>query len=81
MVLRPAGRQIELGNFPVNIAVHPAGRFAAVLHSGYGKHEVAVVDLSQEKVVSRAPVRESFYGMHLLARWPRSLLQRGGGKR
>jgi DNA-binding beta-propeller fold protein YncE len=61
--LRPAGRQIELGNFPVNIAVHPAGRFAAVLHSGHGRHEIAVVDLNQEKVVSRAPVRESFYGI------------------
>src|SRR5690242_5732750 len=32
--LNPAGRQVELGDFPVNIAVHPAGRFAAVLHTG-----------------------------------------------
>ena len=61
--LRPAGRQIELGDFPVNIALHPAGRFAAVLHSGHGRHEIVVVDLSQEKVVSRAPVQESFYGI------------------
>lgn len=61
--LRPAGRQIELGDFPVNIALHPAGRFAAVLHCGHGRHEIVVVDLNGEKVVWRAPVRESFYGM------------------
>src|SRR5664279_3430875 len=29
--LRPAGKQVELGDFPINVAVHPDGRFAAVL--------------------------------------------------
>ena len=29
--LKPAGRQIEVGDFPVNIAIHPTGQFAAVL--------------------------------------------------
>ena len=61
--LRPAGRQIELGDFPVNIALHPAGRYAAVLHSGHGRHEVVLVDLNREKVVARAPVQEAFYGV------------------
>ena len=51
--LRPAGKQVELGDFPVNVAVHPDGRFAAVLHSGYGAHQILVVDLSSAKVVSR----------------------------
>ncbi len=27
--LRPAGQQIELGDFPVNIAMHPKSRYAA----------------------------------------------------
>ena len=26
--LRPAGRQTELGDFPVNIALHPSGQWA-----------------------------------------------------
>src|ERR1700719_2706077 len=34
--LRPAGRQIELGDFPVNMALHPSGRWLAILHAGYG---------------------------------------------
>ncbi len=76
--LRPAGRQVELGDFPVNIAVHPGGRFAAVLHSGYGKHEILVVDLKTGKVVSRAPLHESFYGLQFSADG-RHLYCSGGG--
>src|SRR5262250_1420565 len=49
--LRPAGKQIELRDFPVNVAVHPGGRFAAVLHSGYSAHLVAIVDLQLGKIV------------------------------
>jgi DNA-binding beta-propeller fold protein YncE len=63
--LRPVGRQIVLGDFPVNIAVSPDGRYAAVLHSGNSEHEIAVVDLKSNSVgiVSRALVNESFYGL------------------
>jgi DNA-binding beta-propeller fold protein YncE len=61
--LLPAGRQIELGSFPVNVAIHPQGRFAAVLHAGYGPHEIRVVDLSTGTVTARSPLREAFYGL------------------
>ncbi len=61
--LQPAGRQVDLGDLPVNIAVHPGGRFAAVLHSGHGAHQVIVVDVKEAKAVCRAPVHESFYGL------------------
>ena len=61
--LRPAGVQIELGDFPVNIAMHPDGRFAAVLHAGYGTNEIIVVDVPAAKIVSRTKVNEAFYGL------------------
>ena len=61
--LRPAGRQVTLDDFPVNIAVHPGGQFAAVLHSGYGQHEIAVVDLRSAMVVTRQKIHEGFYGL------------------
>lgn len=61
--LRPAGKQVELGDFPVNIAPHPAGKYAAVLHCGYGVHDVRVVDVSSGKVVATQRVREAFYGL------------------
>jgi len=61
--LRPAGRQVDLGDFPINIAMHPDGRFAAVLHSGHGPHEVVIVDTLKAGVVARARVDEAFYGI------------------
>ena len=38
--LKPAGRQTRLGDFPVQIAVHPSEPVLAILHAGYGEHEV-----------------------------------------
>jgi DNA-binding beta-propeller fold protein YncE len=65
--LRPVGKQILLGDFPVNVAVHPAGRFAAVLHCGNGTHEIVVVDLKEDKIISRAALNEAFYGLSFSA--------------
>ncbi len=61
--LRPVGSQIEVGDFPVQIAVHPGGRFAAVIHSGYGQHEIAILDIPGKSVVSRVSLNETFYGI------------------
>lgn len=61
--LAPVGRQVKLGDFPVHLELHPSGEFAAVLHSGYAEHEVVIVSLKTEQVLSRVTVRESFYGL------------------
>ncbi len=63
--LSPVGKQIEVGDFPVNIQLHPTGQFAAVLHCGYKDHEVLVLDLNpaRRKVVSRAVIDQAFYGL------------------
>ena len=62
-MLRPVGKQVRVGDFPVNIALHPSGNWAAVLHAGYGTHEVMILDLKDETIVSRAPIAETFYGL------------------
>ena len=63
--LNPAGRQIDIGDLPVNIQIHPTGLFAAVLHCGYKEHEVAIIDLipKAQKVVSRTIIPQAFYGI------------------
>ncbi len=61
--LRPVGKLVPLGDFPVNLAVHPGGRFVAALHCGWGTHEIAVVDLAKSKIASRVDLGESFYGL------------------
>src|SRR4051794_26161513 len=52
--LHPAGKQLIVGDFPVNIAVHPDGKFAAVLHSGNSENEVVVFEIAKNKIISRA---------------------------
>jgi DNA-binding beta-propeller fold protein YncE len=61
--LRPAGRHVELGDFPVNITVHPDGKSAVILHCGFSEHELVAVDLTQKRVTSRISTGESFYGV------------------
>ena len=61
--LRPVGQQVNVGDFPVNIALHPDNRHAAVLHSGYGPHEIVILDVRSARVVSRVSLNEAFYGI------------------
>lgn len=61
--LHPAGAQLPVGDFPVNLAIHPGGRYAAVLHSGYGQHEIRIIDLAHRREVSQVALSESFYGL------------------
>jgi YVTN family beta-propeller protein len=62
-ILRPAGTQIALGDFPVNMALHPDGQFAAVLHCGHGQHEIVILDLTSQAIASRTHLSEAFYGI------------------
>jgi len=61
--LRPVGKQIVVGDFPVNLALHPGGKFAAVLHCGNGPNEIVVLEIPGGRLVSRATTEESFYGI------------------
>jgi DNA-binding beta-propeller fold protein YncE len=63
--LRPAGTQLELGDFPVNMALHPGGKWLAVLHAGFGTHEILMVELGEktQRVRSRVTLEQTFYGV------------------
>jgi DNA-binding beta-propeller fold protein YncE len=61
--VHPVGEQVGLGDFPVNMAVDPSGRLAAVLHAGHGMHEIRVIDIRAARVVAAAPVHEAFCGI------------------
>lgn len=61
--LRPVGKQLLVGDFPINIALHPGGTFAAVLHSGWGQHEIRILDLKTSQPVSQVALEEAFYGL------------------
>ncbi len=61
--LKPAGRQAKLGDFPVLIAEHPSEPVLAVLHAGYGEHEVVTLDSASGKVIARLAFKECFQGL------------------
>jgi DNA-binding beta-propeller fold protein YncE len=61
--LRPVGTQIPVGDFPVNLALHPGGKYAAVLHCGYSQHEIVLLDLTRRTIASRTNLAEAFYGL------------------
>ncbi len=62
--IKPAGKQIELGDFPVNIAIHPSGKWLAILHAGYGPHEIITVELGKkEEIRSRVILKQTFNGL------------------
>ena len=61
--LRPSGRQVPLGDFPVNLAVHPSGKFVIALHAGDSAQELISVSLPTGQVIARAQLPETFYGV------------------
>ena len=61
--LRPAGDQIDLGDFPSRIELSPDGRFAAILHTGWGTHEIRMVWIAEKKVTSSVVVDQAFQGI------------------
>lgn len=61
--LRPAGKQVVVGDFPVHAAIHPSGKFAVVLHAGYGQNELIAIHLGDTRILSRVSIGESFYGL------------------
>ena len=61
--LKPAGRQLRLGDFPVQIAVHPSEPVLAILHAGYGEHEVVTVNAETGRIIGRVALPETFAGL------------------
>jgi YVTN family beta-propeller protein len=76
--LTPAGTHVITTDLPLNIIPLKDGKRAVVATSGYNKHVLSVVDLEAAKVVSDAPVSQSWYGLALSAD-ERKLWWSGGG--
>jgi DNA-binding beta-propeller fold protein YncE len=79
--LKPAGKQVELGDLPTHLVLHPTGKWLAVLHCGYGDHEIITVDLTEKKphILQRTVIPEGFYGL-CFAHDGKKLFASGGEK-
>jgi YVTN family beta-propeller protein len=61
--ISPAGRHVVLTDMPLNILPLNGGRSALVATSGYNKHELSVIDLTDGAVSAKASVRQSWFGL------------------
>ena len=61
--LNPAGKQTPLGDFPVLMVENPKSPVLAILHAGYGEHEVWTLDAVTGKTIARTTIPASFSGL------------------
>ena len=61
--LTPAGRSLEVGDLPLNIAVSVSEKLMAVTNNGQGKQTIQLIDTKSEKVLDNIEIPKSFYGL------------------
>ncbi|MEO6809687.1 MAG: bifunctional YncE family protein/alkaline phosphatase family protein [Isosphaeraceae bacterium] len=61
--LKPAGKQVPLGDLPLTIAECPTAPVLAVLHAGYGEHEVITLDAKNGKTIGRVALHQTYGGL------------------
>jgi YVTN family beta-propeller protein len=61
--LTPAGRSLEVGDLPLNIAVSASGKRVAVTNNGQSKQSIQLIDPQTEKVLDNVEIPKSFYGL------------------
>ena len=61
--ISPAGKQIQLGGFPLRVVAVPHTQYAVITSNGYGDHFLAVLDARTGTVKSRMPIREGWMGL------------------
>jgi DNA-binding beta-propeller fold protein YncE len=58
--LASAGRSIELGDLPLNIAVSGSEKFIAVTNNGQSTQTIQLIDPKTEKVLDKVEIPKSF---------------------
>jgi YVTN family beta-propeller protein len=61
--LTPAGNQIELGDLPLNIAVSPDRKYAAVTNNGQSTQSIQLIRLSDQKLLNTCEINKSWLGL------------------
>ena len=61
--LTPAGKMIPLGDLPLNIAISPSGKLAAVTNNGQSDQSIQLIDLKKGVVVDSVIIGKSWLGL------------------
>ena len=61
--LTPVGKNLQLGDLPLNIAVSPSRKLIAVTNNGQSTQSLQLIDAKREKIISSIEIPESWYGL------------------
>src|ERR1700743_1574479 len=61
--LSPAGRQVPLGDLPLNIQLSASGKLLAVTNNGQSTQSVQLIDPKNEKLLDERIISKSWYGL------------------
>jgi DNA-binding beta-propeller fold protein YncE len=61
--LTPAGEQVGIGEFPLNLIITKDGKYALTSNSGTKENSISVIDLTAKKEVQRIDVYETWRGI------------------
>jgi len=61
--LTPAGRTLRLGDLPLNIALAPSGKLAAVTNNGQSDQTIQLIDVENEIVADSIIIGKSWLGL------------------
>jgi len=61
--LSPAGRQLPLGDLPLNMQLSPSGKLLAVTNNGQSTQSLQLIDPVQEKVLAEKVLSTAWYGL------------------
>jgi DNA-binding beta-propeller fold protein YncE len=61
--LSPAGKDLPLGDFPLNLILSSSGKFMAVTNNGQGRQTITLIDPSKEAILDEVAISKSWYGL------------------
>ena len=61
--LSPVGKQIPVGDLPLNIAVSPDQKYAAVTNNGESEQSIQLIDLREQKLLDTYVIGKSWLGL------------------
>jgi YVTN family beta-propeller protein len=65
--LTPVGKLIPAGDLPLNMAISPSGKLAAVTNNGYGVQTIQLIDIENEQVIDSVEIGTSWLGLSFSA--------------
>lgn len=62
--LSPAGKQLPLGDLPLNLVISPNKKWLAVTNNGQSVQSLQLVDAVSERISDSVVIPKSWYGLH-----------------